>query len=106
MEIDTIIAAIVAGFVAASKETAAQAVKDGYKALKDFVTSRIAGANFTAIEEAPESPDRQKVLAAELGEGRFNDLRFIHNEAKKLLDLVAQHDRAARSSVTHLLEET
>jgi hypothetical protein len=63
--ITTIVAALVAGATAATKDVATQAIKDAYHGLKGLVTGKYAGTNdaVEAIDDEPESDLDRQVLA-------------------------------------------
>ena len=67
----SIVAALAAGAVAATKEVATSAVKDAYAGLKRLIVDRYkkAGPFVEAIEADPTSKPEQEVLAKQLGPG-------------------------------------
>ena len=69
--INTIVAAVVAGSVAATKDVATQAVKDGYAALKALLVGKFGEKSDVAdalekVENRPDSEARQALLKEEL----------------------------------------
>ena len=93
--INTLLAAIVAGSVVASKDVATQAVKDGYAALKALLvrkfgeTSDVADA-LQKVENKPDSEARQALLKEELDSaGASQDLELVQRAQAflTLLDL-------------------
>ena len=80
-----IVSALALGAAAGLKGTAEQAVKDGYRTLKDLVTSKFSEVDLTQLEKAPESPARRAVVAEELdAAGALGDNQ-ICQEAEALL---------------------
>ena len=61
-----IVAALVAGATAAASETASQAVKDAYAALKRVLQDGYKLASTALLEKKPSEPSFQKAVEAEL----------------------------------------
>lgn len=62
-----IVSAVVAGIVAATKDTAGQVVKDAYNGLKGVLTKKLGGsADLDGLEKSPNSNGRQETLKEEL----------------------------------------
>jgi hypothetical protein len=90
--ITTIVAALVAGATAATKDVATQAIKDAYQGLKGLVTGKYAGTNdaVEAIDDEPESDLDRQVLAKRLDRaGAANDAE-LKTAAQALLDAVGE----------------
>jgi hypothetical protein len=101
--ITIIVTAVTAGAVAASKDVAAQVVKDGYAALKALLVRKfgqeadVAGA-IEGVEKKPGSEARQSVLKEELETaGAAQDADLVQ-QAQALLDLLKQHGLIAGPS--------
>ncbi len=87
-----IVTAVTAGAVAASKDVAAQAVKDGYAALKALIVRQFGQkVDVVALEKDPDSEARQAVLKEELETaGAAQDAEVVQ-QAQALLDLLKEH---------------
>ena len=88
----TIVAALVAGAVAATKEVATSAIKDAYHGLKRLVTDWYKGVKdaVAAVEADPDSDSERTVLAKRLestGAVADEDLKVA---AQALLDAVQE----------------
>jgi hypothetical protein len=64
--ISAIVAALAAGAAAALKDTASEAVKDAYGALKSLIGSRFGSVDVEQLEKNPESAGRQATVKEEL----------------------------------------
>jgi hypothetical protein len=97
--ITLIVTAATAGAVAASKDVAAQAVKDGYAALKALIVRKFGQkVDVAALEKDPDSKARQGVLKEELETaGAAQDAEVVQ-QAQALLDLLKQHGLEAGPS--------
>jgi hypothetical protein len=94
--ITIIVTAVTAGAVAASKDVAAQAVKDSYAALKALIVRKFGQEADVAdaiegLEKKPESEARQSVLKEELETARAARDVDLVQQAQALLDLLKQH---------------
>jgi hypothetical protein len=94
MEPTTIIAtAIVTGAAAAAGDVAAQAVKDGYAALKALVVRKFGGkadveSAIEGVEKKPDSEARQAVLREELEAAGAGQDAEVLRQARELLEAV------------------
>jgi len=101
--INTIVAAIVAGSVVATKDVATQAVKDGYATLKTLLvrkfgeTSDVADA-LEKVENRPDSEARQALLKEELESTDANQDVELVQRAQALLDLLKESGLASGPS--------
>jgi hypothetical protein len=87
-----IVTAVTAGAVAASKDVAAQAVKDSYAALKALLVRKFGQkVDVAALEKDPDSEARQGVLKEELETARAAQDADLVQQAQALLDLLKQH---------------
>jgi len=94
-----IVTALVAGAVAATKDVATQAVKDGYEGLKTLVVRKfggkadVAGA-LASVEKNPGSEARKAVLKEELENAQAGQDADVVGQARALLDLLKAHGLA------------
>jgi hypothetical protein len=88
--IPTIIAALVAGSVAAAQDVASEAIKDAYSGLKALVLRCCGAAKdpVEAIEQDPQDEAEQKVLAKRLSKPEVSLTPEIVTAAQELLDRV------------------
>jgi len=87
--------AIASGAATALKDTAAQAIKDAYSAVKTFIAKRYSHVDPAVVEHDPESTARQGVLSEDLeksGADRDGELRKLVDE---LLKAIQQNAPAA-----------
>nr|WP_139795581.1 hypothetical protein [Nocardia donostiensis] len=98
-------AAVAAGAAAGLTSTAEQAVIDAYQALKQLITGRYRSVDIEVVEQQPQSPDQQEVLAEELrqaGAGNDEELLAV---ASRVLVAVHHHTPQAAETVGVRLHE-
>jgi hypothetical protein len=100
-----IVSAVAAGAAAAARETASQAVKDAYTALKEFFQGRYAHIDLRPVEARPASDVRRASLAEDLGETEAAADRGLLAQAQAMLDAVERSDPDAAASVGVNLKE-
>ena len=64
--IASLVGALAAGAVAATKDTATQAVKDAYAGIREYIKDRYATVQLEALEKEPESKGQQLVVQEKL----------------------------------------
>jgi len=90
-----IVAALVAGAAAATKDVAAQAVRDGYNGLKALVVRKFGqkadvAPALVALEKKPDSGARQEVLKEELTTAGAGEDAEVVQQAQRLVDLLKE----------------
>ena len=103
-----VVTALVAGAVAAAKDVAAQAVKDGYAALKGLVVRKFGSKPDVAdavqkVEQKPDSKGRQETLKEGLTAAGADKDEELLKQAQALLDLLKQHDPATLATYSATL---
>ncbi|MEU2043566.1 hypothetical protein [Nocardia niwae] len=96
-----IAAAVAAGAAAGAGDTAKQAVRDAYTALKRLITRRygVLEAEIVGVESEPEEPLRRQLLARRLSKTGAGDDEQVQSAAQELLRVVAEEDPAAAEAV-------
>jgi hypothetical protein len=99
----TIVAAVVAGVVAATKNVAAQAVKDAYAGFKKLLVSKFGDSKnavpaLEGVENAPESETWQAVLRDEIEKAGLGQDEQVVKVARALLDLLEKHGEKPTAS--------
>jgi hypothetical protein len=86
----TIVASLVAGAAAASKEVATTAIKDAYSWLKKLISERFAKAEplVELVEADPTSEPEQQVLAKTLDAAGAGSDQDMKTAAEQLLDAI------------------
>jgi hypothetical protein len=94
-----IVTAVVSGAAAASKDVAAQAVRDAYNGLKGLIVRKIGdkadveGA-IEGVEKRPDSKNRKGVLQEELKITEVDQDAEVVKQAQALLELLEEHGEA------------
>ena len=84
----TIVTALALGAATGLQETVSQAVKDAYSGLKGLIQAKFEKVNLDLLEGAPDSKNRQQVVAEDLEtSGAVRDAEVLRL-AKALLDTV------------------
>jgi hypothetical protein len=88
----TIVAALVAGAVAAAKDVATSAIIDAYQGLKRLITVRYSGASeaIAAVEARPDSDEERVALAKRLESVGVAGDADLKAAAQVLLDAVEE----------------
>jgi len=94
--VSMIVAAVVAGAIAATKDVATQAVKDGYAGLRTLIVRKFGGKADVAgalegVENNPDSEARKAVLKEELETAQAGQDDEVVRQAQALLDLLKEH---------------
>jgi len=92
----TIVAALVAGAVAATKDVAVEAVKDAYTSLKSLIVGKFGHKKdlteaLQKVEQDPQSQGRQIMLEEELTKARAGQDADVIARARELLELLQEH---------------
>jgi len=94
-----IVSAVATGAVAALKDTASQAVKDAYAALRSILQHRYGEVDVSPLEAKPASAVKRASLAEDLGETEAPSDRELLGKAQELLDAVELSDPDAAAAV-------
>jgi len=97
--ISLIVSALAAGAAASLKPTAEEAVKDAYSAIKRLIKARYSTVDLEPIEKRPDSDVKQASVAEDFGSTTAGNDQELLERARALVELVAQHDRAAAATV-------
>jgi hypothetical protein len=91
--------ALVAGAAGALQTTVADAVKDGYAALKNMLFERHKSVDLAPIERDPAAPEAQMALEQQLRSAGVAGDADLVALAKTLLERIALHDRDLAAAV-------
>lgn len=94
-----VVAAIAAGAAAALKDTASQAVRDAYAAVKAVLHKRYTGVDVRPVEQKPASLPKRESLEEDLAAAGAQTDTELARLAQRLLDEIERHDPAAGRSV-------
>jgi hypothetical protein len=102
--VSMIVTALVAGAVAATKDVATQAVKDGYEGLKTLIVRKFGEKADVVnalenVEKKPDSEARKAVLKEELETAGASQDAEVVQKAQALLDLLKEHGLAYHAEV-------
>ncbi len=103
--ISIVVTALALGASAGLKETAAQAVRDGYAGLKALIQRKYAGINLGMLEANPESKARRAVVEEDLQKADAGQDKELLRSAQSLLDTVRSHTPEASRVIGVSLED-
>ena len=92
-----IVNALAMGAAAAAKDTASQAVKDAYAALKSLIVGKFqsTGADIDRLESSPESETRRAVITEELAKEDLSRDEDVVSRVRARIECVETHDPTA-----------
>jgi hypothetical protein len=102
--VSLIVLAVAAGAAAGLKESAADAVKEAYGALKRMIFERHR-VDVADVERKPESEHKRASLKEDLADAGAGTDTELREAARRLLAEVAEHDPAAAQAVGVDLED-
>lgn len=97
--VSTILAALAAGAVAATKDTASAVIKDGYEGLKSLLKKKFAAKPIAAAAvdaHASDPPEAEAVLRPALQNARLDDDPDLVEAARRLLAAADPGGQVAR----------
>lgn len=97
--VGSVVGALAAGALAAAKDTASEAVKDAYKAIREYITQSYSKVSLDHLAEKPASKKRQDSLAEDLQDSGAVGDRELASLIKQLSDAVKQTDLESASAV-------
>jgi hypothetical protein len=95
----SLLAALVAGAAGALKDTAADAVKDAYRALKRMLAERHKGIDVEAVERDPQAPEIRRTVERQLEASAAASDAEVVAAAKALLERLALHDPGVGAAI-------
>ena len=103
--VTAIVTALALGAAAGLKDTATQAVKDGYASLKTRIQQKYARVNLELLEAAPDSKSQQAVVEEDLAKVGADYDEEILRIAKDLMDTIQGQAPGAASVIGIDLED-
>ena len=97
--VSLIVSAMAAGALAGLKDTAANAVKDAYRAVKRLLSEKYSRVNTSALEDNPKSQIQQAAVKESLEATAAATDEELLQAAKNLLAVVEAHDPDATKAV-------
>ena len=97
--ISLIVVALATGAAAGLKPTAEAAIRDAYAGLKRLITDRYRQVDVGPVENRPSSEAKRRSLEEDLRETHAAADPELLREAKALLDLIAERDPSAATTV-------
>ncbi len=89
--VSSIVAAVTAGAVAASKDVASGAVKDAYNGLKTILTDTYKAAFFPSLEKNPDSKNARGSAAEEIEDSDAQKDAKVIEAAAKVIEEIEKH---------------
>jgi hypothetical protein len=103
--VSAVVATLAAGAVAALKDTAQQAIKDAYAALKGALARKYPAASVDQVEKRPDSTAKRASLEEDLRDAGATSDQELLALAKALAMAVEQHDSAAAQQAGVILRD-